>query len=831
MIYIENKKTIFTKWAAAISVAVSISAVGAQAAETAQQNSILEEIIVTAQKRSEGLQEMSTAASVYTGEARDIIGIETIQDLANLTPGMTVSDINGPIPKISIRGIGRLVSTLGNDSGVALYTDGFYSDGAQDLARSSLFVERTEILRGPQGTLYGRNSIGGAINVISARPTEEFTAELRTGFANFDRSQFEGMISGPLSDSVRYRLTGSHFDQQDGYYTNVSGGPDEGGRGRGTTFDGQLEWDVSDTLQLWLHVTHERNTFHHRDNVELAPYDLAPGGFLEDTNPTAYGYVGENPAIADNRDFRGDTESTTDTDLDRAIFRAEWSGDAFNVVYIGGYSDSKLSLINDGDGIDRAGFNYLTPLTLFTGMPVPEGTPGSLFTSTKIDQAVARDVTYYANEINFISNGPGPLQWIVGAYQYHESSSMPITRTPVNQPEVMNPCALELTALFQFNCLAPAAPNPSGYSFQLEADQETDSDGVFAQLDYDFSDVLRGKFGLRYTRDEKSGDEGLRFLLFNLDNNNTANFFGLGAFLPTAAVDLTAFSFGTTPGVTISPVTGVAERSPSDTWDGFSGTLGLEWAPSDEALYYFNFSRGFKSGGFNLGGIADPVDEESVNVYEFGMKQDFGDRIRLNGAVFLYDYQDLQTTLRVCLPPVCASTREVFVNLDEAKTWGLELESTFVITDRLNLLANYTYLNAKIGEQSSLFYNEAAELEMDIEGNDIPNSTPNKFSVTTLYGVDLFSGNLTLAATYVWRDATAYSIFENPGSTAKAFEQFDARATWTSADDRFRVIGFMQNILDKDGYTGANVGPAPRSSRTINLTPPRTYGAEFQVRF
>ena len=140
-------------------MAVSISAVGAQAAETAQQNSILEEIIVTAQKRSEGLQEMSTAASVYTGEARDIIGIETIQDLANLTPGMTVSDINGPIPKISIRGIGRLVSTLGNDSGVALYTDGFYSDGAQDLARSSLFVERTEILRGPQGTLYGLSLI------------------------------------------------------------------------------------------------------------------------------------------------------------------------------------------------------------------------------------------------------------------------------------------------------------------------------------------------------------------------------------------------------------------------------------------------------------------------------------------------------------------------------------------------------------------------------------------------------------------------------------------------------------------------------------------------
>ena len=192
---------------------------------------IMEEIVVTAQKRSEGLQEMSVAASVFTGEARETIGIETVEDLANFTPGMSVSDVNGLVPKINIRGIGRLVGTLGNDSGVALYTDGFYSDNGQDLSRSSAFVERTEILRGPQGTLYGRNSIGGAINVISARPTEEFSGELRLGIANYDRSKAEAVISGPVSDNLRYRLTASHFDQQEGYFNNVGGGPDEGAVG------------------------------------------------------------------------------------------------------------------------------------------------------------------------------------------------------------------------------------------------------------------------------------------------------------------------------------------------------------------------------------------------------------------------------------------------------------------------------------------------------------------------------------------------------------------------------------------------------------------------
>lgn len=827
-----RKKLALGRLAAVISAVALSTGAGAQVADDSPQSAIMEEIVVTAQKRSEGLQEMSVAASVFTNEMRETIGIETAQDLANLTPGMTLTDPNGLVPKINIRGIGRLVGTLGNDSGVALYTDGFYSDGGQDLSRSTAFVERTEILRGPQGTLYGRNSIGGAINIISARPTEEFTAEVRTSIANYDRSRVEGVLSGPINDSLRYRLIASHYDQQDGYFDNVSGGPEEGGRGRGTTFDGQLEWDVSDSLQLWLRVTHERNTFHQRDEVELAPYNRTPGGFLAGANPFAYGYVGENPAIADIRDFRGDTEATADSDLDRAIFRAEWSGDAFDIVYIGGYSDTYLGLTNDADRTERAGFNYLTPLTLFSGLPVPEGTPGSVFTSTQTEQSLSRDVTFYTNEINVLSTGPGPLQWIVGAYQYHESSNMPIYQTPVNQPEMMNPCTLELTPLFQFNCLTPAAPNPNGHSFQLESDQETDSYAVFAQLDYDFNDELRGTFGLRYTRDKKSGVEGLRFGSFNLDNNNTANFFGLGTFLPTSAVDLTTFSFGTTPDVTINPVTGVAERSPSDTWDGFSGTLGLEWAPSEQGVYYLNYSRGYKSGGFNLGGIADPVVEESVNAFEIGMKQDFANRLRLNAAVFLYDYEDLQTTLDVCLPPVCASTREIFVNLEEAKTWGLELESTLALTNRLSLLANYTYLNAKIGKQNSLVYNDATEMEVDIEGNDIPNSTPNKYSITALYDVNVFAGNLRLAATYVWRDATRYSIFEDRGSRAPAYEQFDARATWTSADDRFRVIGFMRNIFDKDGFTDAQqVGPSPRNSPTIALTPPRTYGAEFQIRF
>ncbi|NBU29145.1 MAG: TonB-dependent receptor, partial [Caulobacteraceae bacterium] len=165
----------------------------------------VDEVIVTAEKRTESLQDVPVAVSAYTAETRQIIGISTVQDLANFTPGLSFS---GSQDRVFIRGVGRQTNTNGSDPGVATYTDGVYDASTRSVSASDFFVERVEILRGPQGTLYGRNSIGGAINAISKRPTDSFSGEIRATAGDYGVLNLEGAVSGSITDGLRARLAG-----------------------------------------------------------------------------------------------------------------------------------------------------------------------------------------------------------------------------------------------------------------------------------------------------------------------------------------------------------------------------------------------------------------------------------------------------------------------------------------------------------------------------------------------------------------------------------------------------------------------------------------------
>src|SRR5689334_10409749 len=197
----------------------------AQSAATPRANEI-EELVVTAEKREQSLQDIPVAISAFTSEKRDIVGIQSIQDMTNFTPGLQYSSSTD---RISLRGLGRLTNVLSADASVANYADGVYETFAVRAGSSTLELDRVEILRGPQGTLYGRNSIAGAINIISRRPTKEPYAELRTTYGNYQRAILEGAVSGPLSDRVQARLAVNWEHQDKGWIKNlVPGMPREG---------------------------------------------------------------------------------------------------------------------------------------------------------------------------------------------------------------------------------------------------------------------------------------------------------------------------------------------------------------------------------------------------------------------------------------------------------------------------------------------------------------------------------------------------------------------------------------------------------------------------
>ncbi|MDB5444342.1 MAG: TonB-dependent receptor, partial [Phenylobacterium sp.] len=162
----------------------------------AASSNTIEELVVTAEKREQSLQDVPVAISAFTSEKRDLVGINTITDMTNFTPGL---EYNAANDRNTLRGVGRLTNVHAADISVAQYSDGIYTSSTTEAGRTPLFLDRIEVLRGPQGTLYGRNSIGGAINIISKRPTEDFYGEVRAQYQNYDHSILEGAVSGPTS--------------------------------------------------------------------------------------------------------------------------------------------------------------------------------------------------------------------------------------------------------------------------------------------------------------------------------------------------------------------------------------------------------------------------------------------------------------------------------------------------------------------------------------------------------------------------------------------------------------------------------------------------------
>jgi iron complex outermembrane receptor protein len=202
---------------------LAAAAVSGSAMAQDKTTTMLEEIVVTAQKRQENLQEVPVAITAFTDKTRDLIGITTVQDMTNFAPGITYSS---SLDRMSVRGVGRNTNNLAIDPSIANYGDGFYNSSNHQADGTPLFIERVEVLRGPQGTLYGRNSIGGAINVISKRPTSEFTGEARVEYGNYERLDMEGAISGPITDWLRFKVGGGTYTQDKGYIHNY-GGTDE----------------------------------------------------------------------------------------------------------------------------------------------------------------------------------------------------------------------------------------------------------------------------------------------------------------------------------------------------------------------------------------------------------------------------------------------------------------------------------------------------------------------------------------------------------------------------------------------------------------------------
>ena len=729
---------------AAAAAAAPGGATGAAAEST------ISELIVTAEKREQRLQDVPVAITAFSAEQRSLIGIESIQDLTNFTPGLHYNSIaNRPY----LRGVGRNTDNLAVASAVAIYYNGIY-DGANAntiLQHSDLFIDTIEVDRGPQNTLHGANSDGGTINYVSKKPTKDFYAEGRVGFANYEKAFGEAVVSGPINDNLRFRIGGNYTDEQGGFFTNLSNGDKVGGTGpqgnsgRTQYWEGQLEGNFGDHIDAWAMLSSgQYYTNYHTVAVQgaipvnfianggfspssfyglcglpgfaAANTSTAPGTGCQASNPvvsvtprgsvTAANFPGNNPSTSDPRNFIQSGDSTNKEKADIAFAtNLTYHAPGMDLTYLGGYqkfdyvldfvaaADAGLSTFSLG-GAPTAGAAALC--NLVNGIPLATcQAPLAINPAPSLTNFVEKD-EFFSHEIDITSKGNGAFQWIGGLYWYHENYEQPVNAGVMpNQVQLVHPVSIGAGGV-----LTPAPANPASAISTSDTFLTYDSYAGFAQGSYKFNDQFKATVGIRYTQDHKRGSQQWRFEEFDA----IAGFMNTSFGAATPATDVTSAavaaslnkSFKGAGPTTINALTGNAERSLDETWSAWTGDANIDWTPDRDTLVYARYSRGYKAGGFTTFTIAanPETDKETVDAFEVGLKKTIASTLQVNAAAFYYKYGNDQIPVSVQNAQGLLSA--ALFNLKDVRISGIELEGTWHPIDPLIISAQYSHLNTDI---------------------------------------------------------------------------------------------------------------------------------------
>jgi len=541
--------------ASAIALSTLTSTAHAQTAGA----TTIEELVVTAEKREQSLQDVPVAISAFTGKQRDLVGLNTVQDLTNFTPGFVYSSVND---RASVRGVGRLTNVHAVDAAVAIYIDGLYTTSTVFAGAPPLMIDRVEVLRGPQGTLYGRNSIGGTVNIISARPTEEWYGEVRAIAENYGVTNFQGAVSGPIADNLQFRLSGYKLDQTKGYYENVNANmPTEGAVRDEYSLELQLQAQLGENAEVWV----KYGTLHWdnrggpgaRAGYLAGAYDT---GLLDQNFPVVYnpvhGYSPEtglngivpgslqqfnggttttNPALTDSHKINTNTPIFVGlSDVHLLTVNFNYHFPTFDVKYIGGLQNYKYDTTGDLDNSNVKSYQIpLAPGSVCGNVHALFGFGVSSVDCSPLTVQGADTYHYfeypkwYSHELNFASTTDSALQWIAGLYYYYETYSATNTLNGFSssQPQMKTP-------------VLGAAPNPTGAFSIAEYDMVTESKAAFGQIDWKATDTLKFTAGLRYTKDNKYGVENKRVVCFSdVCMPGLYSALGLGALGPGTAAN------------------------------------------------------------------------------------------------------------------------------------------------------------------------------------------------------------------------------------------------------------------------------------------------------
>ncbi len=779
----------------ACGMAISTAAYAQNAAE---ESTDAGEIVVTAQNRAQNVQDVPIAINVVSAAEIQKTGFTSMSDIAKIAPEVQLNNDGGTV-KITVRGVGTNSNDEAQDTSVVANIDGEYINQPRPLSTALFDLERVEVLRGPQGTLYGRNSTGGAINFITRKPGNEFAVNASASYGNYNAIRLDAGVDLPLGANAAVRVAG-FYEDRDGYtnhparaafnYLGYNVAAFAGGRSDDNNAKGgriSFKYEPSDALTINLAGEYSTRKYHH---PIFATYDFfanpasqpsaagcatgpgftnyggAPSGLLMCIPSTTNYLASTNRASYDAPAF-GLGEISQKTHALRARIAYKLS-DAATLTYTGGYR-------------------------YFSGQPGQVTTLPFNFRNFAWDQRVKTQ----SHELR-LNGDLGGIIYQLGGFYFKETTNAESAFVTTFGPNVV-----QLTY------------------FKRQVD--TESKSAFGQVDVPLGDKLTLVGGLRYTDNRRSS---LPY--------GSASPFGAGPPDPqlfNGAIvqhDFSTLLYRKVPNLKVS--------ENKLTW-----LVGLNYKPDSRTLIYAKASTGFKGGGFDAIGNYKP---ESNTAIEAGLKKSFGDHGQhiFNLTAFHYDYRDLQVA--VLLDSTIGG--QIF-NAGKAEIWGVEASSVIALSDNDRFSASFNYLHARyksLLSQPNVFCFDVNAADTKTCNDPVPNfdyagNTPPfspTFVITAGYEHTFHLGNagkLTASVNTTLKSAYFTDFFNYRDGQQSAFTQTDLSLTYKPESGRFSVQAFARNLEDNRPLTYGGFVAAGPTTRVYNwqFGTPRTYGIRVGVDF
>jgi outer membrane receptor protein involved in Fe transport len=784
-----------TRSAALLALMASAALISTQAqaqntASEATSEGGVADIIVTAQKRAQSINDVGLTITALGTEALQKQGIQSLGDLAKMVPGLSYAPTDFGTPIFTLRGVGYYDNTLSGYPTTSVYVDEVPLPFPVMAAHASLDLERVEVLKGPQGTLFGQNSTGGAINYIAAKPTDTLAAGVDATIGRFGQGEANGYISGPITDTLGVRLSGQYgFGNgwQKSYTRDDSSGKRNYLNGRMLT-----AWQAAPGLKIQLNL----NGWRDRSDplaAQLAgvfPQFEGPNGeSLVDPAFDAYPFAPTNARAAD---WRPEHRPKGDRWQYQGALRADLDvTDNVVLTSISSYTKFHTNQQFDMDGTSLRVFEY----------------------------NIHGGIKSFTQELRLAGGEGTALHWVIGG-NYEDS------RTAEFQEQH-----------YEDSTITKALPTASGAT---EGFSKKRNLAVFASADYEIAPGLTLKAGGRYTESRQRFNECTHDTGDGTSNATVAFVYPLyhnGAPAPALTNDTCIvfdenFEFG--------PFNDTLKEN------NVSWRAGADYKVNRDLLLYVNVAKGYKAGGYPTTGALFqtsylPVKQESLLDYEAGFKAQLADRrVSLNGAVFWYDYRNKQLLTRIIDP--FAGLIPALANIPKSRVRGAELELTAVPVEGLQISGGVTYLDAKITNYTGI---NAGGVPSDFAGTDIPFTSKWQYVASVDYAVPM-EGSFRpfVGATLSGRSSATSIVGSAVGAVQRAgfrslvpinqvydmpgYALLDLRVGIENPDGDWRLTFWGRNVTNK--YYIQNIVTSFESIGRY-AGQPATYGVTFMHKF